>query len=60
MARNLHLKTSSPEWNLFPYEKIKSFPAILWKLENLHKLVIGNPGKHHEMVRSFELVLNNY
>lgn len=53
-------KKGQPQWELFPYKDINTFPAILWKLKNLHSLIKDNPGKHHEMVRRLELVLRNY
>ena len=53
-------KKGLPQWELFPYQDINTFPAILWKLKNLHSLIKDNPGKHHEMVRRLELVLNTY
>ena len=56
----MSFKKGIPQWELFPYKEINTFPAILWKLKNLHNLIKDNPGKHHEMVRRLELVLRNY
>ena len=56
----MSFKKGIPQWELFPYKEIYTFPAILWKLKNLHNLIKDNPGKHHEMVRRLELVLKNY
>lgn len=45
----LSFKRGNPDWDLFPYAKLKDMPAVQWKLLNLQNLILSNPGKHKEL-----------
>ncbi len=47
----------NPEWRLFPFDKIKDFPAVQWKLQNITKLKTDNSRKHKTIMKSLEKVL---
>ena len=53
----LGFEKGKPGWSLFSQEKIKDFPAIQWKLQNIKKLILENPGKHGQLTKSLEEVL---
>jgi len=53
----MSFKNANPDWGLFPYEKIKDFPAVQWKLHNINKLKTENSEKHSYMVKVLENVL---
>ena len=57
--RNLILRfeTGVPDWNLFPYSKVKNLPAIKWKLQNILKLKEMNPKKHDVKIEKLKSVL---
>ena len=48
----LSFETGMPDWDLFPYELIKSLPAVKWKLLNIQKLKEANPKKHERMINA--------
>ena len=52
-------KMGQPRWELFPLEILKELPAIKWKLQNIHRLILENPEKHAELLTSLkESILN--
>ncbi len=53
-------ENGQPDWSLFPYERIKEFPAIRWKLSNLQKPIKEKPDKHRSMMLKLEEVLKKY
>lgn len=36
-----------PDWSIYDFEK---FPSIQWKIQNLTRLKLDNPGKHQEQI----------
>lgn len=48
----LSFKRGKPLWDLFPIAEIKNLPAVLWKLQNISKLIRENPKKHTELVNT--------
>ena len=54
----LSFKRGTPEWNLFPYARLKDLPAVQWKLENINKLIHENPKKHTELLKNLEKILS--
>ena len=50
----LSFKRGNPDWDLFPYLKLKNMPAVQWKLLNLKNLIKSNPGKHKELLSKLE------
>ena len=50
----LSFKRGNPDWDLFPYAKLKEMPAVQWKLLNLQNLIKSNPGKHKELLSKLE------
>jgi len=50
----LSFKRGNPDWDLFPYAKLKDMPAVQWKLLNLQNLIKSNPGKHKELLSRLE------
>lgn len=50
----LSFKSGEPEWNLFPHERLKDLPAVLWKLSNIQSLKSHNPAKHAEQLKALE------
>lgn len=53
----LSFENANPDWNLFPHDIIRDFPAIQWKLYNIRKLKTDKPEKHNDMVKALEKVL---
>ncbi len=43
-------KMGQPRWELFPLEILKELPAIKWKLQNIHRLILENPEKHAKLL----------
>ncbi|MEG9862183.1 MAG: nucleotidyl transferase AbiEii/AbiGii toxin family protein [Parvularculales bacterium] len=39
----LSVKNCEPDWSIYDFDR---FPAVKWKLQNLHKLKVENPDKH--------------
>jgi predicted nucleotidyltransferase component of viral defense system len=54
----LSFKRGTPEWNLFPHARLKDLPAVQWKLENINKLILGNPKKHTELLKNLEKIIS--
>jgi predicted nucleotidyltransferase component of viral defense system len=54
----LSFKRGTPEWNLFPHARLKDLPAVQWKLENINKLILGNPKKHTELLKNLKKILS--
>ena len=54
----LSFKRGNPDWDLFPYTKLKDMPAAQWKLLNLQNLIKSNPGKHKELFSKLETFLS--
>jgi len=50
----LSFKRGYPNWDLFPYAKLKDMPAVHWKLLNLQNLIKSNPDKHKELLSKLE------
>lgn len=50
----LDFKSLTPNWSIYNFEE---FPAVQWKLQNLHKLKNSNPSKYNDMVRALKNVL---
>ncbi len=50
----LSFKRGYPNWDLFPYAKLKDMPAVQWKLLNLQNLIKSNPDKHKELLSKLE------
>lgn len=49
----LSFEMGEPKWELSPYELLKDLPAVKWKLINIQKLKVNNPGKHESMMSKF-------
>ena len=47
-------KMGQPRWELFPLEILKELPAIKWKLQNIHRLILENPEKHAKLLTSLK------
>jgi len=54
----LSFKRGDPDWDLFPYAKLKDMPAVQWKLLNLQNLIKSNPGKHKELLLNLETIFS--
>ncbi|EKF55619.1 hypothetical protein I215_06672 [Galbibacter marinus] len=50
----INFENVSPDWSSYDFEK---FPAIQWKLQNLHALKKNNPEKHSSNVKELERLL---
>jgi predicted nucleotidyltransferase component of viral defense system len=50
----ISFKRGAPEWDLFPVAYLQKLPAVQWKLENINKLIKGNPNKHAELLSFLE------
>lgn len=50
----LSFKNAEPDWSLFPHERLKNLPAILWKLRNIKALKTKNPKKHAAQLKKLE------
>jgi len=51
----LSFKNIAPDWSIYDFER---FPAITWKLQNLHRLKDTNPDKHGQQYAILEKKLN--
>jgi predicted nucleotidyltransferase component of viral defense system len=54
--RSFH--TLRPDWDLVNPPTIRSLPAIRWKLMNLERLQIENPGKYQTMLQELDAALS--
>lgn len=54
----LSFKRGNPDWQLFPYAKLKDMPAVQWKLLNLQNLIKSNPGKQRELLSKLETLFS--
>ena len=52
----LSFKNIAPDWSIYDFER---FPAITWKLQNLHRLKDMNPDKHKQQYAILEEKLNS-
>lgn len=50
----INFENVSPDWSNYDFEK---FPAVQWKLQNLHALKKNNPEKHSSNVKELERLL---
>jgi len=50
----LDFKKLTPNWSVYNFEE---FPAVQWKLQNLHTLKNSNPSKYNDMVVALKNVL---
>ena len=50
----LSIKMGNPEWSLMPFQSLASWPAVQWKLQNIHKM---NNIKHQQAVDRLKGVL---
>lgn len=50
----LSFKRGNPDWDLFPYAKLKDMPAVQWKLLNLQNLMKSNPVRQKELLSKLE------
>jgi hypothetical protein len=48
----------NPDWKLFPYDIVKSLPAVNWKLLNIKKLKKENSQKHVQFMSLLEKALS--
>lgn len=46
-----------PDWAIRDYGRLKDFPGVQWKLQNIQLLVEGDPQKHREQVGMLRDVL---
>ena len=54
----LSFKEGDPDWRLLDVEKAQKLPAILWKLQNIRKLIELSPKKHQNQFAKLKEVLN--
>lgn len=47
----LGVKNCEPDWSIYDFER---FPAVQWKLHNLHKLKESNPDKHKQLYEALK------
>lgn len=52
----LSFKQADPDWSLAPAENLEHLPAVMWKLQNLGKL-LKSKAKHQAQMRSLNDVL---
>jgi radical SAM superfamily enzyme with C-terminal helix-hairpin-helix motif len=45
-------------WKLINIPNVERFPGILWKIENIKKLIAKNPDKYKQTVNSIKEVLD--
>ncbi len=48
----LNFNDASPDWSLFPNTGIENLSGVRWKLQNIQRLKITNPGKHRQSMES--------
>ena len=53
----LSLGRATPDWSLLEISHLKQLPAILWKLQNLHRLQASNARKFSEQSDALERLL---
>jgi hypothetical protein len=54
----ISFKKGEPDWNLLGVESVPKLPAVLWKLQNIRKLIEISPGKHHNQLEKLQVVLS--
>ena len=54
----LSFKEGNPDWRLLGVENAQKLPAILWKLQNIRKLIELSPKKHQNQFARLKEVLN--
>ena len=47
----LSIESGEPKWGIYDFEK---FPAVRWKLQNLQKVISGDPEKHRSQILQLE------
>lgn len=53
----MSIEAGSPNWNIYDF---KNFPAIQWKLMNVHKLKTENPKKHQNYIENLNNNLSKF
>ena len=53
----LSFKEAAPIWEYFSVKNAKELPAVLWKLQNIERLIRENPEKHKGLVNTLEKTL---
>lgn len=53
----LTLKGGEPQWDLLPYPNLSRLPALEWKLANVRRLAVANPGAHRAAVEKLRAIL---
>ena len=51
----ISINTGKPNWNLFPYPKIRKYPSVKWKLMNIRKM---NSKKHEKVYQKLSEYFN--
>ena len=50
----MSFKQCNPDWSKLSIGNANLLPAVQWKLQNIEKLIRGNPEKHKLLVKALE------